>query len=440
MEKYKIIKAKLEGDSNRKIAADLRVDRKTVATYWNEYKQLQQELEDPDADIREIQEKIVSEPKYDASNRKPRKYTEKLNADLDEILQEELKKDSILGAGHKQGLTMEQIHGLLVEKGYDIGYSTIASKIKEKRNRQKECFIKQSYEYGDRLEYDFGVVKLSINGLVENYHMAVLSSPAADFRWAYLYKNQKQEAFMDSHVKFFEMVQGSYQEVVYDNMKNVVTKFIGRNEKELNENLIKLASYYGFRINVTNCFKGNEKGHVEGSVKIIRNYVFASKYEFASFEHAQTYLESQLIKLNENNKIVEEKAHLLPYKPKFELADISINKVSKYSFVRVENNFYSVPEYLVGAKVNVKSYLDSIVIYSNNSMVCEHKKIDGSNKTSIDIKHYLNTFIRKPGALKNSEALKSIPRLKTIYDSHFITNPKKFIEILIDNNLNSLKN
>ena len=36
---------------------------------------------------------------------------------------------------------------------------------------------------------------------------------------------------MDSHVKFFEMVKGVYKEVVYDNMKNVVTKFIGRKEK-----------------------------------------------------------------------------------------------------------------------------------------------------------------------------------------------------------------
>jgi len=38
---------------------------------------------------------------------------------------------------------------------------------------------------------------------------------------------------MDSHVRFFSMMGGVYKEVVYDNMKNVVSKFIGRNEKEL---------------------------------------------------------------------------------------------------------------------------------------------------------------------------------------------------------------
>ena len=124
---------------------------------------------------------------------------------------------------------------------------------------------------------------------------------------------------------------------------------------------------------------------------------------------------------------------LLPLPPKLELANISINKVNKYSFIQVENNFYSVPEYLVEKSVSVKSYFDRVVIYANNSRVCEHKKIDGSNEISIDISHYLNSLLRKPGAIKNSVALKSIPKLKTIYDNHFNTNPRKFIELLIDN-------
>src|SRR5665647_1352557 len=137
--------------------------------------------------------------------------------------------------------------------------------------------------------------------------------------------------------------------------------------------------------------------------------------------------------MNEDSKIEEEKLHLLPYKPKLELANISLNKVNKYSFVRTENNFYSVPEYLVDKEVSVKSYFDKIIIYANNSYVCEHKKIDGLNEISIDISHYLKSLFRKPGAIKNSLALKSIPQLKSIYDKYFNTNPKKFIEVLIDN-------
>jgi hypothetical protein len=432
MGKHTIINLKKKGHSNRGIEKITGINRKTIAKYWKEYVQQSELLNDPTEDIPEIQETIVAAPKYDSSNRGSRKYSNEMDKRLDQILNLENRKTRLLGP-HKQNLTRLQIHSILVSEGYDIGYSTIAGKINEKVNKNKECFIRQSYELGDRLEYDFGEIKLLINGVSTKYYMAVVSSPAADFRWAFIYKNQKKEAFMDYHVKIFEMVGGVYRELVYDNMRNVVKKFIGRNKKELNEDLIKMAIYYGYEINVTNCFSGNEKGHVEGSVKIIRNHVFAINYEFISFEDAQDYLNSQLIKMNSNSKIQEEMLNLLPYKPKLELANMTINKVSKYSFIQIENNFYSVPEYLVGKSVNVKSYFDRILIYANNSKVCEHKKIDGFKELSVDITHYLNSLRRKPGAIKNSVALKSIPKLKTIYDNHFNTNPKKFIEILIDN-------
>ena len=330
------------------------------------------------------------------------------------------------------------MHQQLVDDGYDIGLSTINTAVNTLRKKSKECFIRQEYEYGNRLEYDFGEAQLCINGKVNTYHMAVLSSPGGKFRWAYLYTNQKKDVFLDSQVQFFEMVGGTYKEVVYDNMRNVVTKFIGRNEKELNEDLVKLSIYYGFKINVTNCFSGNEKGYVESSVKILRNRIFATNYSFNSLEDAREYLNSQLLKMNENSQIEEEKKHLLPYLPKLELATIRENEVNTYSFIRFENNQYSVPEYLVGKKVTVKSYYDRIWVYSNSTAVCEHKKLDGEGQISTNIEHYLKTLYKKPGAIRNSAALKSIPRLKIIYDKYYSMNPRKFIEIFMANKEKSI--
>jgi hypothetical protein len=51
----------------------------------------------------------------------------------------------------------------------------------------------------------------------------------------------------------------------------------------------------------------------------------------------------------------------------------------------------------------------------------------------VDIYHYLNTLYKKPGAVRNSVALKSIPRLKAIFDTHYSKQPKKFIEIFMEN-------
>ena len=52
------------------------------------------------------------------------------------------------------------------------------------------------------------------------------------YRWCKLYTNQKKAVVMDSHVKFFEFIGGCHREVIYDNnIKNVIKKFIGKNEK-----------------------------------------------------------------------------------------------------------------------------------------------------------------------------------------------------------------
>lgn len=433
MDKGKIIGMKEMGMSNRQIAKATGHDRKTISKVWNEYFGLKTQLSEPDVDVKEIQAKMIQKPKYNGSTRKRHKYTEEIDTRLKEILKEERRKDTLFGAGHKQSLTNKQIYEKLLFEGFDIGIATINMELSSIRKKQKEVFIRQEYAYGDRLEYDFGEVYLDCGEGVKTYHMAVLSSPGSDFRWLYLYTNQKKDVFMDSHVKFFEMLGGSYKEVVYDNMKNVVSKFIGKNEKQLNEDLIKLSIYYGFTINVTNCFKGNEKGHVEGSVKMLRNQIFADKWAFNSIEDAQEYAVSSLLKINENSQIDEEKKHLLSYRPPLELAVISEAKVNSFSFVSIDTALYSVPEYLVGKKVIIKKYHNEIRIYSQNEMVAKHKRIFGNGNIQVDIYHYLNTLKKKPGALRNSVALKSIPRLKAIFDTYYLKQPKKFIEIFMEN-------
>lgn len=434
MDKSALIRLKEEGNSNRKVAKLLKIDRKTVGSYWNEYLEKKALLknEKDDLKIKQLQEEITSSKKYDVSSRRRKKLTDDFFKRLNEILEDEKKKEAILGT-NKQALTKKQIYEQLKSEGFNVGFSTVTLEIRRIKEKGKEAFIRQDYEYGDRLEYDFGEVKLIIDEKLRKYYMAVLSSPGGKFRWCYLYNNSKKEVFMDSHVKFFNMIGGVHKEVVYDNMRNVVTKFLGRNEKELNEDLVKMSLYYGFKINVTNAFSGNEKGYVEGSVKYLRNQIFATNYKFKSEEAAIEYMESMLIKLNENSNIEEEKKHLIPVKPPLELADIRTSTVNKYSFIQIENNFYSVPEYLVGMTVTSKIYYNEILIYSNNEFVCRHKKIDGEKQMSVDIKHYLNTFISKPGALRNSLALKSNPKLKSIYDLYYNTNPKKFIEIIKEN-------
>jgi transposase len=429
MEKNTIITMKEKGKSNRWIERETGINRKTVARYWSKHQELLGQLT-AEGENRAIQEQIVSKPIYDASGRKPTKYTLEMDEAINKILSSEGEKARELGDSHKQQLTNAQIHALLKGQGMDIGFTTVTNKTKIKRQKRMEAYIRQEYEYGDRLEYDFGEVRLVINGEYGKYYLAVFGAPRSSFRWAYLYKNQKKEAFLDSHVRFFELAGGAYREVVYDNMKNVVTAFIGKTEKALNTDLIALSTYYGFTPNVTNCYRGNEKGYVESSVKAVRQEAFSLRYKFADLEEAEAHLEKELTRMNAESSMEEEMKCLLPWRPPLELSRITEQRVDKYSFVRVDKNFYSVPEYLVGMKVTVRNYIKEVAVYAGLDEVCRHNKKDGEGEMSVNIHHYLETFAKKPGALKNSKALKSEPELKAVFDLHYTNRSLEFVDIM----------
>ena len=436
-EKSQIIRFHIEGKSNRWIAKTLHIDRGTVGKYVSEYDAIQNAListsKDDSERVRTLAEKILAKPKYDSSTRTNKKLTPELSARLDEILAAEAKKDEVLGR-HKQSLSRKQIFDLVKEEGFDVGYTSICKFVNAKLEKAKEAFIAQDYDFGERFEYDFGEAKLLIAGVLRKIQIAVMCCPASDYRFALLYESQDYNVFEDSQVKFFEHMGGCFKEGVYDNMKNVVSKFLGKSEKELNPRLIKLAAYYGFVLNVTNAYSGNEKGSVERSVDIVRNAAFAPKWEFGSVAEAQAHLDAVLAKLNEGKPVDKERTALSPYRPPYECADIRSGcNVDKYSCVTYDCASYSVPDTLVGKKVDVKAYPWDVVVFYRGKQIASHRRIYEKGGMRLDIHHYASTFRKKPGALRNSVVLRANKRLKGIFDTHYKANPREFINIVCAN-------
>lgn len=436
-EKSKIIGKHIKGESNRRIARELGMSRDTVNKYVSEYEGLQAELlaADPGdpASVRAITERITAEPKYDSSGRRRSKWTPELDARLDEILAEEKRKREALG-WDKQMKTKTQIHRQLREEGFDIGLTTVCARINERAGRPREAYIAQEYGYGDRFEYDFGEVHLVISGEMMRLYMAVMAMPASKGRFALLYESQGRDVFEDSQVRFFERVGGCFREGVYDNMRNVVSRFIGRSEKEISPALLKLAAYYGFAVNVTNCFAGNEKGTVESSVKVVRREAFAERWEFASIDEAQAHLDSVLDRLNAGTSMAEEMRHLTPRRPPYETADVRPSAmVDKYSCVTVDGCRYSVPDSLVGKTAKVKAYPREVVVVYRDREVARHARMSRKGGMSLDIHHYVGTFRRKPGALANSAVLRADARLKGVFDGYYRENPREFVDVVAAN-------
>lgn len=434
MDKSRIIELHIKGNSNRKIAREMGISRVTVNKYVNEYEALRSELDacDPDdtAEVRRITDAITAEPSYDSSSRGARKWNAEMDALLDGILAAEEEKRRLLGP-NKQALTKAQIHGLIVAEGHDIGLTTVSRRIDEKRARPAEAFIAQRYEFGDRFEYDFGEAKLYIGGRLRRIQMAVMVACASDARFALLYENQRQDVFLDSQVRFFEFMGGTFREGAYDNMRNVVRKFVGKSEKELNPELLRLAAYYGFAVNVCNCFAGWEKGAVESAVKVVRNRAFATRYRFDTLADAQAHLDAVLTELNEGKDLGAERRALRPLPPRYEVADVREGcRVDKYSCVTVGRALYSVPEELVGKRVTARVYPNEVLLDFNGANVAAHARTSENGRMVLDVRHYLRTLERKPGALARSEVLAGYPTFRRIFDDHYRERPREFIEIV----------
>jgi transposase len=426
--------------SQRRIAREVGLNRRTVARYIKDYDQKRAELmaAADDSQKEELTADIIEAPGYDASSRKKVKLTAEILTRIHFYLQQnEQKKKEGKGKQLKKKI---DIYEALQEEGFAIGYTTICNTIRKIHQESKEAYIRQEYAPGEVCEFDWGEVKLTIAGKSRICQMAVFSPTWSDYRHGELYANQKSESFLDSHVCFFETIGGVYQEMVYDNARVMVAKFVGHSEKEPTEALLKLSLYYGFRFRFANTYQAHEKGHVERSVEYLRRKIFSKCDSFASFAEARAYFQRELSRLNQqcrNNQasaqqmLAKEKDSLLVLPPRYDTARITEARVDRYSTVSVDTNHYSVPDHLVGEFVLVKVYPEQILCYHQEEKIASHQRCVGRDHWQLDINHYLKTLKLKPGALRRSSAFSQMkPELKAIYRNYYQGQERQYLHLL----------
>jgi transposase len=331
---------------------------------------------------------------------------------------------------------------VLHQKGYRIGYTTVCNYISGKERRSSEAFIRQRYKPGSVCEFDWGEVKIHIQGKRTVLQMAVFTSGYSNYRYACLFYRQDTLAFMESHVKFFAHTGGVYHQMVYDNMRVAVARFVGRNEKEPTQALTNLKGHYQFHHRFCNTYRGNEKGHVERSVEYIRRKAFGFRDGFSSLDQAQEYLSKVVEKLNRTPRqqsgktsqdlFNQEQQALWDVPMPFSCYSTEQLRVDKYATVSYCYNRYSVPDNLVGEFVDVKIFSDQLKLYYQDHHIATHERSYGPHTWTINLDHYLDTLHKKPGALGNSEGLAQSPgQLRALYSQYYQQSPRDFIELLL---------
>jgi hypothetical protein len=104
----------------------------------------------------------------------------------------------------------------------------------------------------------------------------------------------------------------------------------------------------------------------------------------------------------------------LPEEP-FETGRWFTPRVDRFAQVTVRTSKYSVPARLIGRRVRVLLHASDLVIYDGHAEAARHERLPGKSSARLDLDHYLEALVRKPGALPGSTALGAGPRRREVH-------------------------
>ncbi|MGW3498783.1 Mu transposase domain-containing protein [Streptomyces sp. NPDC001020] len=160
----------------------------------------------------------------------------------------------------------------------------------------------------------------------------------------------------------------------------------------------------------------HEKGGVEGQIGYFRRNHFTPVPEVDSLAELNELVEqwdrhdgrrrigSRPRTIDEYFEVERPLLLPLPEEP-FETGRVFTPRVDRYSQIAVRTNRYSVPVRLIGKRVRVMLHASHLVVYDRNVEIARHERLIAKGSCRLDLDHYLEALIRKPGAFPGATAL-----------------------------------
>lgn len=343
---------------------------------------------------------------------------------IDAVLREDLV------APKKQKHTVKRLYARLIDE-HDmngVSYQTVRDYVAERKPQIRaeagkgpaEVFIRQTHRPGEEAEVDFGDVTIRLRGelLVVCLFALRLSFSGKAVHRCFL--SAGQEAFFEGHVHAFEVLGGvPFGNVRYDNLRAAVSRVLGfARLREESDRWTAFRSHYD--LDAFYCQPGiggaHEKGGVEGQIGWFRRNHFVPIPEVESIDELNEMIDAW-DSVDEQRRIgarprtigelfAAEKPLLKPLPGElFETGRWFAPRVDKFSQVTVRTNRYSVPVRLIGRQVRVLLHANHLVVFDGRSEVARHERLPAKAGTRLDLDHYLEGLMHKPGALPGATAL-----------------------------------
>jgi transposase len=338
------------------------------------------------------------------------------------VIDEILEADRLAPA--KQRHTARRIwERLRGEHGAVVALSTVRGYVGQRRrellNLTRLVTVPQVHDPGDEAEVDFGEIWCWLEGVLTKCWMFVMRLSASGKAVHRIYATQAQEAFFDGHVEAFSVLEGVPRRIRYDNLKPAVARVLKGRNREENERFICLRSHYGF--DSFFCLPGIEGSHEKGGVE----------QEVGRFRRAHLVpvpVSVDLAGLNElcragdaaddgrrigarpttvGEDFAAEQPHLLPLPAEeFDAARfLPVVRVDTKARVCIRQCWYSVPARLAGRRLAARLGATFVEVLDGSRVVARHVRLIHRGECHLELDHYLEVLLRKPGALPGSVAL-----------------------------------
>lgn len=347
-----------------------------------------------------------------------------------------------LDAPKKQRHTARRVLARLVDEhgAGGLSYSTVRDYVARRRPQiaaeagrplEAGC-VPQTHPPAAEAEVDFHDLWVVLQGLKTKtalFTMRLSYSGRAVHRASL---SQGQEAFLEAHVHAFERLGGvPLQQIRYDNLKPAVSRVLFGRSRVETDRWVAFRSHYAF--DAFYCQPGHEGSHEKGGVegeggRFRRNHCVPMP-AVASVDELNALLE-QWDDADDRRRIGNrassvgqdwslERALLrpLPAEP-FDTALTLTPRVDRYAQVTVRCNQYSVPARFIGHRVRVKLSASAVTVYDKNTVVARHQRAAGKGVKVLDLDHYLEILLRKPGALPGATALVQARTAGTFTPAH----------------------
>ena len=393
MQDYKrILVMSSQGQSQRSIAATLRISRNTVASVLEAFRKSHLKIEKVMKSTNyELESYLYPEreliPKFEQPN-------------MEHVHQELL----------KQGVTLTMLwkeYCLQCEAQKLPAYGRTMFFDKYHDYVQKNNLTMHlNHKPGERLQVDWAGTTMTVQspdtGEKHKAFLFVATLPFSMYTYVEAFLSMNQKSWLTAHVNAFRFFDGVPKLIVPDNLKTGVVSNRKNSDPVINKAYLELADYYDVVIMPARVRKPRDKASVEGAVGNVTRAIIGKLRDipFFSIEDLNKGIWKQLEKFNDapfqkrdgsRSEVffTEERDYLNPLPPDdYDVVEWKTATVQMNYHVQIDKMNYSVPYEFVGKKVEVKVGTKTIDIYYKGRLITSHSRLFGRrNQYSTDEKH-----------------------------------------------------